>query len=86
MFYALGHFTKFLIPGSVRIEVNSTSSHLLESPMEVCGFLRPDGLVVLVVLNRVGREGSYDVVLKDGSVLKMDVPMHSFQTILFEME
>ena len=87
-YYALGHFSRFILPGSIRIFVNSTSTHsTFEPPMEVCGFLRPDGLIVMVVLNRdhasLSVDTKYDVVLKDGRRLSMDVPANSFATIVF---
>ena len=84
----MGHFSRFILPGSIRIFVNSTSTHsTFEPPMEVCGFLRPDGLIVMVVLNRdhasLSVDTKYDVVLKDGRRLSMDVPANSFATIVF---
>ena len=87
MYYALGHFSKFVVPGSVRILVNSSSTHSVLAPaMEVAGFKRPDGLIVMVVLNRVSTGTQYSIVLPSGKSIGMDVPAHSFQTVLFEEE
>ena len=88
MYYALGHFSKFILPGSVRIWVNSTSTHsVFEAPMEATGFLRPDGLIVIVVLNRdhasLSVDTKYSIVLPNGKHIDMDVPANSFQTIVF---
>jgi glucosylceramidase len=88
MYYALGHFSKFILPGSVRIQVNSTSTHhIVEAPMEATGFLRPDGLIVMVILNRdhtsLSSDTKYTIILPNGNQLAMDVPANSFQTIIF---
>lgn len=47
MYYAMGHFSKFVVEGSVRI--NSRSS--LED-LSVIAFRRPDGGKVVVILNK----------------------------------
>lgn len=46
MFYAIGHFSKFVPPGSFRIGTLSGVDGL-----NVAAFSRPDGGVVLVILN-----------------------------------
>ena len=91
MFYALGHFSKFILPGSIRIGMNSSSTHpTVAPPMECTGFLRPDGLIVLVVLNRQHASFSvdtkYTVILPNGKMLEMDVPENSFQTIVLSLQ
>lgn len=48
MFYALGHFSKFLVPGSFRIDNTASPSNVLDI---VCA-MRPDGTIAIVVLNR----------------------------------
>ncbi|XP_077432150.1 lysosomal acid glucosylceramidase isoform X2 [Vanacampus margaritifer] len=47
-FYALAHFSKFLCEGSQRVGVSASG----ETNLEFSAFIRPDGLVVLIVLNR----------------------------------
>ncbi|KAM3824816.1 lysosomal acid glucosylceramidase-like [Vipera latastei] len=50
MFYHLGHFSKFIPEGSVR--VGFTSNCLFDScQLKTSAFLRPDGVAVVVVLN-----------------------------------
>jgi hypothetical protein len=51
MYYALAHFAKYITTGSVRIQLDSTATGT-NAAMEAGAFLRPDGLVVIVVLNR----------------------------------
>lgn len=46
-FYALGHFSKFLTPDSVRVEVKETA----QSNLQTVAFVRPDNATVLIVVN-----------------------------------
>lgn len=48
MFYAIGHFSKFLTPGSVRIESTISPANVLEA----VSVKRPDQSIAIVVLNR----------------------------------
>ena len=47
MYYALGHFTKFIPPGSVR--VHSSGIHM--NGLQSLTVLRPDDKIVVVLLN-----------------------------------
>lgn len=49
MYYALGHFAKFLIPGSVRIHLDL---NLKNVDVVVNAFQRPDGLTLVLIYNR----------------------------------
>lgn len=46
MFYAIGHFSKFISRGSTRIKLMQTSV------IKSVGFKRPDGAIVIVLYNR----------------------------------
>lgn len=46
MYYALGHFSKFVKPGSFRIESQQNNHNLL-----VVAFIRPDNATVITILN-----------------------------------
>ena len=48
MFYALAHFSKFVVPGSRRIAYRISS----DAVIECVAFLRPDNLVAIVIQNR----------------------------------
>jgi glucosylceramidase len=48
IFYALAHMSKFVPPGSKRIQLSSTA----DSGIDNVAFLRPDGIVAVVLLNR----------------------------------
>ena len=47
MFYALAHLSKFVSPGSKRIQLKTTDSEI-----DTVAFLRPDKIVAVVLLNR----------------------------------
>lgn len=47
MFYAMGHFSKFVVPDSHRIKTTSTFNNL-----PVISFKRPDGGTVVVIMNK----------------------------------
>jgi glucosylceramidase len=47
IFYALAHLSKFVPPGSKRIQLTST-----DSGIDTVAFLRPDTIVAVVLLNR----------------------------------
>uniref|UniRef100_M4BQ44 Glycosyl hydrolase family 30 TIM-barrel domain-containing protein n=1 Tax=Hyaloperonospora arabidopsidis (strain Emoy2) TaxID=559515 RepID=M4BQ44_HYAAE len=53
MFYAMGHFSKFLPPDSVRVDLATrTSSSSALSQVDSVAFLTPEHQVVLIVSNR----------------------------------
>ena len=47
MYYALGHISRFLIPGSVRIKLQKSYDLI-----EAVAFKRPDDMIAIVILNR----------------------------------
>ncbi|KAJ8947595.1 hypothetical protein NQ318_010107, partial [Aromia moschata] len=49
MFYAMGHFSKFAVPGSVRLEVDYSLPE--QDAIKSVAFLRPDNLLALIVFN-----------------------------------
>jgi glucosylceramidase len=75
-YFYIGHFSRYLRPGAVRILSVSTSDHL-----ESTAFLNTDGRIAVVVLNR----GSLPVhfTLKHGELSAASVsPAHSIATYL----
>ena len=47
MFYTMGHFSKFVPEGSIRIEVERSNVNV-----DTIAFLRPDGTVAIIIFNR----------------------------------
>lgn len=48
IYYVLGHFSKFIIPGSVRVDLNIAPKN---DGVLVVAFLRPDNIKVVSVYN-----------------------------------
>lgn len=48
MFYALGHFSKFISPGSLRIESSVSPANVVETLF----LRRPDKSLIIIILNR----------------------------------
>ena len=78
-FHYIGHFSRFVLPGSNRILSSSYTSAL-----ETVAFEREDGLLVLVVFNKTGEYIPFSVAFEKDSQYIQDVgaPAHSIQTIL----
>lgn len=94
-YYFIGHFSKYLVPGSRRIKsavLNSTSytgggrgygTCTEEDGLEATAFKRPNGSVAVVVLNCGALAQNFK--LKDiGRSLIAQIPGSSIQTFIFE--
>ena len=78
MFYHLGHFSKFVPPGSQRIDVKASK----ESALQFIGFITPDSLTVVIVLNTEDQEIPLQIHSEDG-VITETVPPSSIQTYIW---
>ncbi|XP_066156502.1 lysosomal acid glucosylceramidase-like [Euwallacea fornicatus] len=77
MFYGLGHFSKFVVPGSKRV-VSTVTGLGLES----ISFVRPDGKVAVVMANT--RSSTLDVEVQiEGKKGVVYLAANSFNTLLF---
>jgi len=96
-YYAIGHFSKYILPESRRLESIVTGSTTYQGPtrdygscdgqdgLEATSFLRPDALVVVVVLNC--GPNPIEFKLQDGSVaLKATIPAQGLQTYLLDRD
>ncbi|XP_041373203.1 LOW QUALITY PROTEIN: lysosomal acid glucosylceramidase-like [Gigantopelta aegis] len=70
MFYAMGHFSKYVVPGSKRIELKLTGDN---KNLHSVAFLLPDDSIVVTVLNK--DPGSIPVTVEDKN-------LGSFTTVL----
>lgn len=75
-YYTIGHFSRFVQPGAVRI-----ASDTYPGSLESVAFRNPDGTLVAVVMNATG--SSRDVAIRrDGNLLTWpDVPARSVLTV-----
>lgn len=79
-YYYLGHFSKFIRPGAVRIGSSSAFAHLSS-----CAFKNPDGTLVLVVLNPTLERVNIKIRLHDQLAPVVAEP-HSIATYLIKMD
>ncbi|XP_050308225.1 lysosomal acid glucosylceramidase-like [Anthonomus grandis grandis] len=77
MFYALGHFSKFLISNSIRIDVE-----VFGKDLDSLGFLRPDGKVALIIRNRSENRKKIQLNALE-FVGSFTVDAHSINTVIF---
>lgn len=77
MFYAIGHFSRFVLPNSVRVDVQSETSAIIG-----VGFLRPDTSIALVLYNKSKRPA--EIEIRDGNrKIELGVPAKSIHTVIY---
>ncbi|KAK6326845.1 hypothetical protein J4Q44_G00024900 [Coregonus suidteri] len=76
-FYSMAHFSKFLWEGSQRVGVSFSQETKLESSV----FVRPDGSVVLTMLNRSSSEVQFEVWDPAVGFISSSAPAHSLLTV-----
>ena len=81
MYYALGHFSKYLVPDSVRL------GHIEQPKMHknilVTVFERPDNGTVLTILNRNHNPTSLQVHDPENGFAQIHVKADSLQTLIW---
>ncbi|MCU0380624.1 MAG: glucosylceramidase [Chitinophagaceae bacterium] len=75
-YYIVGHASKFVYPGSKRIESNGGTN------LHHAAFLRPDGKKVLIVLNETGTASDFNIRYK-GKLAKTSIPAGSVATYVW---
>ena len=76
-YYYLGHFSKYIRPGAVRIASSTTNNDL-----EVTAFKNTDGRVAVVVMNRTGKPVCFDLKIGD-TLANLSSPARSMMTLLY---
>lgn len=81
-FYYLGHFSRFMQRGAVRVLSSSFTTDL-----ETCAVTNPDGSHAAVVLNRTGRSINFNLTWgtspTHGRIAELSSPPHSIQTLVW---
>jgi len=75
-FYYMGHFSKYVRPGAVRILCSSTYNEL-----ETTAFKNPDGSIAIVVLNCSDSALPFEIRVSDQST-ETQIPPHAIITLL----
>eukprot|EP00063_Salmo_salar_P082381 XP_014057216.1 PREDICTED: glucosylceramidase-like isoform X1 [Salmo salar] len=73
----MAHFSKFLWEGSQRVGVSFSQETILESS----AFIRPDGSVVLTILNRSSSEVQFEVYDPAVGFISSSAPAHALLTL-----
>lgn len=76
-YYYIGHFSKFIKPGAVRVSTTSSRS-ILEST----SFKNTNNSMVTVVMNRTDHEITYNLKVGDGSTSLVIEP-HAIQSLIY---
>nr|CAD7420397.1 unnamed protein product [Timema poppensis] len=79
MFYALGHFSKFVPEGSVRVQVNLSTN----TGIQAVAFRTPSDCLVIVFYNRYNRDIPVTISDSDAGSFQITVTRRSFNTILY---
>lgn len=82
LYYAMGHFSKFLIPDSVRIEHRLNQDNVGQN-VELVVFERPDHSIVLTVLNKNNHKVSLKVHDPKHGFVTMDIAPDSMDSIIW---
>lgn len=75
-YYYIGHFSKFVRPGAVRVSTVPSRSHLLAT-----SFLNKDGSLVSVVMNQSDQEITYKYYLQS-KYTEMTIPARAMQSLI----
>uniref|UniRef100_A0A1B0CZ46 Glucosylceramidase n=1 Tax=Phlebotomus papatasi TaxID=29031 RepID=A0A1B0CZ46_PHLPP len=78
IFYAIGHFSRFIPENSVRIGVTST-----DSEVECIGFQRPDSKIVLIAYNKRNNAINMKLNVPSRSALTITIPAKSIHSVIF---
>ncbi len=81
LFYILGHFSKFLVPDSVRIELKMQSKI---DKLYATAFERPDKQIVLIVANMNNEEIELNINEPKSGHLNTKISAHSIQSYIWK--
>lgn len=76
-YYYIGHFSKYIKPGAVRVGVEN------HSDLQVTSFLNEDNALATVVMNETEVEKSFNLVYENETV-ELKLAPHSIATYVFE--
>ncbi len=76
-FYYMGHFSKYIRPGAVRINSTVTTDAL-----EVTAFKNPDNSIAVVAMNRTDEEIQFNLKVNDKTAASSSPP-HSIMTLVY---
>jgi glucosylceramidase len=83
MFYVLGHFSKFVIPDSIRIGIDNSS---IPRELKVSAFITPMNYTVVQVYNLGNFTHRFAINPNDGrgEYIESSIPSHALQSYIFQ--
>ncbi|CAL4071152.1 unnamed protein product [Meganyctiphanes norvegica] len=78
-FYAMGHFSKFVVPGMKRIDIHSPDEQIWAS-----AFVDPDMLKYVYVFVNLKDEITDVSIELQGHYINMNIPARSFHTVIYQ--
>lgn len=83
MFYAIGHFSRFVEPDSRRLDFRLANAKY-DYPFEAVGFYTPKAYIVIVVLNANRYPVHFKIIVDKQLVRVVKIRADSFTTIVFK--
>ena len=91
-YYYIGHFSRFIQPGAVRIETKidgymtpCTIDGKVGNTIECTAFKNPDDTIAFIVYNRTEEDAVYNLTSEDGtSIGKVKCPARGIQTVIIK--
>lgn len=84
MFYAIGHLSRYIKPGSIRVKINFYSSpHMYAS--QYTAFVTPDNYLVVVVLNNNIGPMPVNIGINTRTKVESLLDTKSFNTFIFRL-
>jgi len=80
MYYAMGHYSKYIPEDSVRIDLHMINA---SRKLSATAFLRPDGRRTVVVLNRSDEEKLIAIKDAERGTLEFNSPPRSIHTVVY---
>ena len=78
IFYAIGHFSRFLPEGSLKIQVQSSNKNVV-----VTGFQRPDGSVAVIFYNKLVKNINLKFEDPVRGAIQFKIPPKSIHTLIY---
>ena len=75
-FYAVKHFSYYVSPGALRIKTEGG-----EDGIKAISFLNPDGSVIVQICNSTEVISNVHLIV-DGNTVRLELPAHSFNTVI----
>lgn len=83
MFYALGHYSRFVEPNSTRIDSRLANAKY-DYPFEAVSFLTPNSYIVIIVINANKHQVPFRVIVDRQTVRVVNIRAESLNTIAFK--